>query len=81
MGISTTFERSQNTSIIPRACLLAFVRRRYRFTELMDNGYPRFPVFVAPRDDFDWAAYCASYSKASKSTFSAGALQREHSIM
>jgi len=53
----------------------------YRFTELMDNGFPRFPVFVAPRIDLDWDDYCASYAAPDQSTFAAPGLQREHSIM
>ena len=53
----------------------------YRFTELMDNGYPRFPVFVGPRTDLDWATICASYQKAEQASHQAGGLNRRHSIM
>jgi len=53
----------------------------FRYTELMDNGYPRFPVFVSPRDDIDWDDYCKTYSPPSKNSFVSGELEREHSIM
>jgi len=50
----------------------------YKFTELMDNGYPRFPVYVGPRIDVDWDALCASYEAP---TASMPVLRRDHSIM
>merc|ERR1719183_234047 len=50
----------------------------YKFTELMDNGYPRFPVYVGPRIDVDWDALCARYEAP---TASMPALRRDHSIM
>ena len=53
----------------------------YRFTELMENGYPRFPVFVGPRTDLDWATICASYQKADQASHQPGGLKRQHSIM
>jgi len=53
----------------------------YRFTELMDNGYPRFPVYVGPRIDLDWAAYCASYKPPSKDDHTPGALKKSHTIL
>lgn len=53
----------------------------FRYTELMDNGYPRFPVFVSVRHDIDWGAYAASYEAPKKSAYASGSLQREHSIM
>lgn len=53
----------------------------FRFTELMDNGYPRFPVYVGPRIDLDWAAYCASYAPPTADKFKGGELKRKHSIM
>mmetsp|Transcript_32955 Transcript_32955/g.99286 ORF Transcript_32955/g.99286 Transcript_32955/m.99286 type:complete len:249 (-) Transcript_32955:489-1235(-) len=53
----------------------------YRFTELMDNGYPRFPVYVGPRVDLDWAEVCAKYAPPAAHTHAAGTLRRDHSIM
>eukprot|EP00929_Paragymnodinium_shiwhaense_P026942 TRINITY_DN15920_c0_g1_i3.p1 TRINITY_DN15920_c0_g1~~TRINITY_DN15920_c0_g1_i3.p1 ORF type:complete len:271 (-),score=22.93 TRINITY_DN15920_c0_g1_i3:152-964(-) len=53
----------------------------YRFTELMDNGYPRFPVYVGPRIDLDWVAYCASYSAPTAADHKPGELKRKHSIL
>mmetsp|Transcript_21004 Transcript_21004/g.29434 ORF Transcript_21004/g.29434 Transcript_21004/m.29434 type:complete len:273 (-) Transcript_21004:101-919(-) len=50
----------------------------YRFPELMNNGYPRHPVFVAPRPDFDWDSYCTEYAKPEKH---APKLKRSHSIL
>lgn len=50
----------------------------YRFTELMDNGYPRFPVYVGPRIDVDWADLCTKYAPPSTSR---GELRRDHSIL
>jgi DNA ligase-1 len=53
----------------------------YRFTELMDNGYPRFPVYVGPRLDLDWASYCANYSAPAAADHRPGELKRKHSIL
>merc|ERR1712107_328568 len=53
----------------------------YRFTELMDNGYPRFPVYVSPRIDLDWAAYCASYEAPKSEDHATGQLRKAHSIL
>merc|ERR1740121_2439268 len=53
----------------------------YRFTELMDNGYPRFPVYVGPRVDLDWASYCANYSAPVAADHKPGELKRKHSIL
>lgn len=53
----------------------------FRFTELMDNGYPRFPVYVGPRIDLDWAAICRDYIAPSSESHASGALRRDHSIM
>merc|ERR1719382_2087386 len=53
----------------------------YRFTELMDNGYPRFPVYVGPRVDLDWAAVCAGYRPPRREEHAPGALRRDPSIM
>ena len=53
----------------------------YRFTELMENGYPRFPVYDGPRSDLDWATICASYQKADQATHQPGVLKRRHSIL
>ena len=53
----------------------------YRFTELMENGYPRFPRYVGPRLDLDWDQICASYRAPATSTYQAGDLERQHSIM
>jgi len=50
----------------------------FRFTELMNNGYPRFPVFVARRTDIDWAKYCSEYSKPKKHN---PILKRQKSIL
>jgi len=36
----------------------------YRFPELMNNGYPRHPVFVAPRPDFDWLLFQVAVAAA-----------------
>ena len=51
----------------------------FRFTELMDNGYPRFPVFVAVRTDLDWAQIVKDYVPPSVSALPA--LQRQHSVL
>lgn len=53
----------------------------YRFTELMDNGYPRFPVYVGPRIDLDWESICANYTPPSAASHAPGELRRDHSIM
>lgn len=53
----------------------------FRYTELMDNGYPRFPVYRGPRIDLDWATVCAEYTPPNPDGFKAGELRREHSIM
>lgn len=53
----------------------------YRFTELMDNGYPRFPVYVGPRIDIDWDELCARYKAPSAASHARGELRRDHSIM
>ena len=53
----------------------------YRFTELMENGYPRFPVYVGPRIDLTWDAICKDYKKADAATHQPGALKRQHSIL
>mmetsp|Transcript_142027 Transcript_142027/g.247409 ORF Transcript_142027/g.247409 Transcript_142027/m.247409 type:complete len:783 (+) Transcript_142027:75-2423(+) len=53
----------------------------YRFTELMDNGYPRFPVYVGPRIDLDWETICANYTPPSAASHAPGELRRDHSIM
>lgn len=53
----------------------------YRYTELMDNGYPRFPVYVGPRIDLDWAAVCATYRPPADKDVARGELTRAHSIM
>jgi len=51
----------------------------YKYTELMDNGYPRFPVYVGPRTDLDWEDICASYVPCGAA--GPGKLEREHSIL
>jgi len=53
----------------------------YRYTELMDNGYPRFPVFVGLRLDLSWDQVCMEYSAPDVDAHKAGALKREHSIL
>jgi len=53
----------------------------FRFTELMDNGYPRFPVYIGPRIDLDWAAVCRDYKPPSADDHKSGGLKRVHSIM
>jgi len=64
----------------------------YRYTELMDNGYPRFPVFVAQRLDLDWNTICQTYPGAGAATVSASVdnasgisnprqLKRDHFIL
>lgn len=53
----------------------------YRFTELMDNGYPRFPVYIGPRIDMDWATVCASYSAPRPADYAGGELKKKHSIL
>ena len=39
--------------------------RRYKYTELMSNNYPRFPIFISRRDDIDWSVGRASKLKYS----------------
>jgi len=53
----------------------------YRFTELMENGYPRFPVFVGPRIDLSWDVVCKEYMKAPAESHKPGILKRQHSIL
>jgi DNA ligase-1 len=53
----------------------------FRYTELMDNGYPRFPVYVGPRIDVCWEELCAKYIAPSASSHAPGGLRRDHSIM
>jgi len=53
----------------------------YKFTELMDNGYPRFPVYVGPRIDINWDDLCGRYKAPSASSHARGELRRDHSIM
>merc|ERR1712070_687851 len=53
----------------------------YKFTELMDNGYPRFPVYVGPRIDINWDELCARYKAPDASSHAGGELRRDHSIM
>eukprot|EP00931_Biecheleriopsis_adriatica_P087583 TRINITY_DN62025_c0_g1_i1.p1 TRINITY_DN62025_c0_g1~~TRINITY_DN62025_c0_g1_i1.p1 ORF type:complete len:688 (-),score=117.19 TRINITY_DN62025_c0_g1_i1:141-2204(-) len=53
----------------------------YRYMELMDNGYPRFPAYVGPRIDLDWATICADYTAPAPEQYKAGALRQSHSIL
>ncbi|KAL1528122.1 hypothetical protein AB1Y20_009486 [Prymnesium parvum] len=53
----------------------------YRFPELMDNGYPRFPVFVATRTDLDWTTICANYVAPNAANVTPAQLKRQHSIL
>mmetsp|Transcript_83084 Transcript_83084/g.165906 ORF Transcript_83084/g.165906 Transcript_83084/m.165906 type:complete len:98 (+) Transcript_83084:262-555(+) len=47
----------------------------------MENGYPRFPVYVGPRLDLSWDAICRDYKAASQASHRPGALTRQHSIL
>lgn len=53
----------------------------YRYVELMDNGYPRFPSYIGPRIDLDWATICAGYEKPSAECHAAPGLKKSHSIL
>lgn len=51
----------------------------YKYFELTAENVPRFPAFVAERDDLDWAAYCASYGAPAPKA--AAALKRANSLL
>lgn len=53
----------------------------YRYVELMDNGYPRFPSYIGPRIDLDWDTICAGYEKPSAECHKAPGLKKSHSIL